>query len=891
MLKNPWLRLNISNLCNFSCKYCHVFKITPNLLPKALMDFQTMDAAIKNYLKIMKTSDTKQLQISIYGGEPLLNKNNLFKIIKKYGNRHSGINLRWIVNTNGSLLEEKDVLFFKQYDVDIHISCDGDKQTHNKTKVDKLGRGTFQLVSRALGLIKKHKPAVQINSYVMPENLEHLKEIVDVAQNFNIQRIYLDLFYAPRMLDGRLVAEKYFQVLKYAQNQNIIISGPGNEIVDNYLQNIFYEYPSLPSIDVNADGSWFFSRIPVIEEREIFSLPQLKKEFVFKKYRQLQKKADAYLAKKCRNCFLQKFCAGKSMVQFQYHTHKKNGYGQVCLFMEELTKKMAGDSKLQTVQIAITYGCNKNCYYCYAKDLKNFYQPMTLDDFTALLEWLQRQGIGYFNLTGGEPTTHPEIENFIGLAEKRNFKIGLFTNGLFPESERRFLKKCSHFLINYNPASHYTLAEFKLLNENLAWLAKAGKSISLMFNITEKITTAEHILKVCRKYPIKEVLLDLTIPNALKSNDFVKINLFRKKKKLLLKFLKEFKKMGVSATISRPMPRCLFGKKELSWLRDNNLVRHRCGIGEKIIAINPDLSVFPCLSIFLKGPNILSLPGAKSYQDYFKKSMDVLKWQRPLFSYCKACLYFKQRECQGACLGHKCREFFTVAQPRFFIFSQYSPSRLTQFIKTLEGAFAVLDKVFGKIDRPLKIFLFENREDFLIYSGLFDYPEWVCASTFPADFEYYQYSKSAADLVIKGFLHEITHFYIQYFSRSGLPNWLTEGFCELMNFYGQDNRKKLLDLTKKKKLIPFEKLHSWNKLSLLAYDPAPLPQNIAYQQSHNFVRYLAQRFGPQKLMGLITGNYDDFYEYFRELTGFDFFVVEKEWLVGLRGGARIDPHT
>jgi len=849
-----------------------------------------MDLALKQYLTMLKVKKIKGIKVSIYGGEPLLNKKNLFGLIEKYGGRYRGINLEWIVNTNGSLLTEQDILFFKKYNVDIHLSCDGFERTHNQNRIDKLGHGTFQKTKKALVLIKKRKVSSQINSFVMPENIEHLKEIVEIAKKFGIKRIYLDLFYAPKMMNASKVTEKYFEVYEYAKSQGVELFGPWNEVCENYLSGQHFKYPAMPSVDVNVDGSWSFARIPQNNLIRTFKLDDFRNKFILNQYTHLISRAKRYLDKECQKCSLKEFCFGKAIFQYQYHTKKVRGWQEVCRFMRQMGLRLAAKNKntLQTVQIAITYDCNKSCYYCYAKALKSSYQQMSLADFKKALSWLESQNIKNLNFTGGEPTVHSEFAQIIELARRRGFQLGLFTNGLFSAKIFGAVGKCNNFLINYNPRAHYTAQEFKLLNRNLLKLTRAEKTIDIMFNVTGQVNSAKHIIAACRKYSIHEVLLDFIIPNAFKSNDFIDTSLFRRKKKLLLSLVRELKKQNIKVKISRPMPRCIFTQRESKWLGRFKSLRSKCGIGNTILAINPDLSIWPCLSVFLKGPHLLSLPDIKSYKAYYRKAIDILAWKRPLFKKCLKCIYFKRRECQGACLGHKCRQFYVIKNDRYIIYSQFAPPRLSRFIKAFQDAGAVLDKVFGSMDRVIRIYLFKDRQDFKIYSGQFNWPKWISAFTFPADFEYYQHSESAAGLLIKGFLHEIAHFYIQYFSRSRLPNWLAEGFCELMNFYGQDNKEKLLDLMKKKKLIPFENLYSWNKLSLLAYDPAPLPQNIAYQQSHNFVRYLAQRFGSQKLMGLITGKYNDFYEYFRELTGFDFFKVEKEWLADLVEERRID---
>lgn len=367
------LRLNISNVCNFSCKHCHVFKITDNKLPKTLMSFGTMDYSIKTFIELMKKHGNKNLTISIYGGEPLINKKNLFEIIKKYRSNYSGVSISWVVNTNGSLLTEEDAWFFKEHNVDIHISCDGGEQTHDKTKIDKLGKGTFSRVKKALELVKKYDLVAQLNSYVMPENLDHLKEIVDVAKKYNISRIYLDLFYSKNMTSAEEVFKKYLEVFAYGADNDVKIFGPWDKVSENGSNDYLSELPT--SIDVNVDGSFFFNAFPMTKKMK-FDIKNLKSIVESEEYPNFIHSVKNYFKKKCGDCSISSLCHGEAIRQFQYHVIEEEGYERSCNFMKliipafnkkdfyECVEKIPKDeSENELFQVAITYNCNKNCNF------------------------------------------------------------------------------------------------------------------------------------------------------------------------------------------------------------------------------------------------------------------------------------------------------------------------------------------------------------------------------------------------------------------------------------------------------------------------------------------------------------------------------------------------
>ena len=74
-----WLRLHVSNVCNFKCPNCHVFEMTDNIHPSKLMSENTLIESVKIVSEHILKSNQSYLIISLYGGETLANK----KVIRK----------------------------------------------------------------------------------------------------------------------------------------------------------------------------------------------------------------------------------------------------------------------------------------------------------------------------------------------------------------------------------------------------------------------------------------------------------------------------------------------------------------------------------------------------------------------------------------------------------------------------------------------------------------------------------------------------------------------------------------------------------------------------------------------------------------------------------------
>lgn len=90
-----------------------------------------------------------------------------------------------------------------------------------------------------------------------------------------------------------------------------------------------------------------------------------------------------------------------------------------------------GVPRLRNAQLALTHKCNHNCSFCSSSDLYDAGRmPLSVLDWTRLAADLRRLGCCHFDLTGGEPTTHPALLEIVdGVAGKEDAVVSLATNG------------------------------------------------------------------------------------------------------------------------------------------------------------------------------------------------------------------------------------------------------------------------------------------------------------------------------------------------------------------------------------------------------------------------------------------------------------------------------
>jgi len=149
VVKVDTLELHLTDACNMSCLYCYVPKKL-RLLPK--MSIEIAETAINKLLEYRdKYWKDLTLHIVFHGGEPMMNKELLYTIIERW----HGERIKFGIQSNGTLINEEDVLFFKKHNIDVGISIDGPSpEYHDIQRFYVNGKGTFKAVDRTLRMFK-----------------------------------------------------------------------------------------------------------------------------------------------------------------------------------------------------------------------------------------------------------------------------------------------------------------------------------------------------------------------------------------------------------------------------------------------------------------------------------------------------------------------------------------------------------------------------------------------------------------------------------------------------------------------------------------------------------------------------------------------------------------
>lgn len=186
----------VNSECNLACSYC-INNYRKEKFPRCEIkqdnekQLEIIAQCIDRYIarKIERPADhlqdknIKEAKIFFNGGEILLEWPLIKEIIErnqtKYKNK--GIRIIYEINTNLTLLTEELARFFKKHQVALHISIDGYREIHNRTRKYHNDRGSFDDIIRKLAIYRK---------YNGKNSLETFQGTIEFPDDFSPEAVY-----------------------------------------------------------------------------------------------------------------------------------------------------------------------------------------------------------------------------------------------------------------------------------------------------------------------------------------------------------------------------------------------------------------------------------------------------------------------------------------------------------------------------------------------------------------------------------------------------------------------------------------------------------------------------------------------------------------------------
>jgi uncharacterized protein len=200
--------LDLTVECNLRCTYCFKEKWTEHMEEQVAFDSMVWF--------LHASGAEKDLNVAFMGGEPLLR----FKLIKKlvpFAKRRAaqhGKKIHFGMTTNGTLVTDEVVNFWRDWDLGFHTSIDGTPEIQDRNRPTTGGKGSSRLVEQSSRRILAYRPHTTARSTVVPESAGAMTASYRYFRSLG----YTDIAFVPgalRAWDGaslQVYAEQYQQL-------------------------------------------------------------------------------------------------------------------------------------------------------------------------------------------------------------------------------------------------------------------------------------------------------------------------------------------------------------------------------------------------------------------------------------------------------------------------------------------------------------------------------------------------------------------------------------------------------------------------------------------------------------------------------------------------------
>jgi len=154
------ITLQVCQVCNLRCKYC---AYAGNYEHQRIHSNKNMslDVMKKSVDFVMNRShDVEEITIGFYGGEPLLEIENIKLCIAYIREAYSSRAVRYTVTTNGTLFNDDILNFLRLNKFSVNISFDGPQELHDLNRVFSDGSGSYEKIMSNVRYIKEKYPDV-----------------------------------------------------------------------------------------------------------------------------------------------------------------------------------------------------------------------------------------------------------------------------------------------------------------------------------------------------------------------------------------------------------------------------------------------------------------------------------------------------------------------------------------------------------------------------------------------------------------------------------------------------------------------------------------------------------------------------------------------------------
>jgi len=313
------LVLQVTRDCNFLCRYC-LYASTSNVErshESINMDFKIAKKAIDFLFE--HSYDATSINISFYGGEPLLNFDLIREVVEYTNCVFITKKVSYNMTINASLLTDRIIRYLVAHSFNISISLDGPKDIQNSHRRFKTtGAETYQIVTDNINKLKKiNKPyfdkyvtffPVIIDDEDFEEVMKYYKNTGVPEDKINPLRANLsgvDYILSEFQLSRKKNGDKLDQKFELGSYTNFLTKLRSKNVLPSIWHHNGQCIPGVQRLFVDTYGMFF--PCEKITEDKTYSIGSVYAGFDNKKVKEFLN-IGSLSENQCKHCWAMRFC-------------------------------------------------------------------------------------------------------------------------------------------------------------------------------------------------------------------------------------------------------------------------------------------------------------------------------------------------------------------------------------------------------------------------------------------------------------------------------------------------------------------------------------------------------------------------------------------------------
>jgi hypothetical protein len=307
--------------------------------------------------------------------------------------------------------------------------------------------------------------------------------------------------------------------------------------------------------------------------------------------------------------------------------------------------------------VSLTRRCSRSCDYCYIFEAERLQgEELDWNRLIDAIDWAESMGAKRVSFTGGEPTEYSRFQELLQELHQRGLRTYLNTHGLLSDAAMTALQSpaVSRVGIHLSPQRSYTRNQLDHLGACARALTYGGTDVFIRFTQRDSDhADTPWLVEFTGRLSIRHINFAYAFPNLGRSNQYLALSHLVLAKKGLFSLLTAASERGIRVRIAKPLPLCLFTRKEYAKFQRQHDLPATCTIHEDQclhnLVVDTTGRVLPCVGLPVPGPTLedRDLDSIRAHcQVHIRNALAQLQVN------CLGCALLSLGVCQRACLAH-----------------------------------------------------------------------------------------------------------------------------------------------------------------------------------------------------------------------------------------------